>query len=157
MIRVVRRTIVPGILLGATLVGSPGAVSAASPRIMMFYGHGLAKAVVLSNWRDTSVVIRDMGEAPRWMHPRLRGRPSFRVAMFWGPEWMRYMSRHRSAANVRPSQANQFARFYPAHGSAQPLFVFDSIPGPYNTLIRVVGRFALSVLAQHGVPVRLSG
>jgi hypothetical protein len=77
------------------------------------------------------------------------------VAMFWGMQWVHYMQQHKSLAALRPRQADQLARLYPAYSTAPALFVLDSIPGPYTSLIRRIGPQGLAVLARDGIPVRL--
>lgn len=141
-------------LLSLTVLATP--VMAAGPRIMMVYGHPLTKPVVFSNWGENEGLAVAANDDMSVMHAQLKGRPFFRVALFWGTEWVRYMKRHRSTAALRPNQANQFARFYPAYASAPALFAFDSIPGPYRSLIRRIRPEGLAILARHGIPVRLS-
>lgn len=150
-----RRLILLTVLLVAVLVSSINPAFAKGPRIMMIYGPPLAKPVLVSNWSDNATIMVAAHESASLANTRLTGRPSLRVAMFWGLHWMRYMQHHKPLAAVHPTQADQFARFYPAYGTAPALFVFDSIPGPYTSLIRRVGRMGLAVFARYGVPVRL--
>ncbi len=151
----VRRVILLGMLLLAALATSTSPALAAAPPIMMVYGAPLVKPVVVSNWGDNATIMVATSDSSSMAHARLTGRPSLRVAMFWGLHWMRYMQHHKPLAAVHPTQADQFARFYPAYGTAPALFVLDSIPGPYTSLIRRVGRTGLAVFARYGIPVRL--
>ena len=151
----IRRAILLEVLLLAALATSTSPALAAAPRIMMVYGAPLVKPVVVSNWSDNATIMVAAHESSSLIHARLTGRPSLRVAMFWGLHWMRYMQHHKPLAAVHPTQADQFARFYPAYGTAPALFVLDSIPGPYTSLIRRVGRTGLAVFARYGIPVRL--
>lgn len=122
---------------------------------MIVYGRPLAKPVVFSNWGENETLMVVANDDMSVLHARLKGRPFLRVAMFWGTEWVQYMRHHKPLSALRPSQANQSARFYPAYGSSPALFVFDSIPGPYTSLIRRIRPKGLAVLVRHGVPVRL--
>lgn len=152
---VVRRLILLVALILAALAATTVPALAKGPRIMMVYGAPLTRPVVLSNWRDNATVMFATSDSSSFVHAKLTGRPSLRVAMFWGLYWMRYMQHQKPLAAVHPAQADQFARFYPAYGSTPALFVFDSIPGPYTSLIRRVGAAGLAVLARYGIPVRL--
>jgi len=151
----IRRVILLGVLLVVALATSTSTALAAAPRIMMVYGAPLTKPVVVSNWGDNATIMVATSDSSSMVRARLKGRPSLRVAMFWGLYWMRYMQHHKPLTAVHPTQANQYARFYPAYGTAPALFVFDSIPGPYTSLIRRVGRMGLAVFTRYGVPVRL--
>jgi len=155
MIRSIRRTtlIVAVTLLALTTITTP--VMAAGPRIMIVYGRPLAKPVIFSNWGENETLLVAANDGMSVKHARLKGRPSLRVAMFWGMEWVQYMKHHKSLAALHPNQADQFARFYPAYGSSPALFVFDNIPGPYTSLIRRIRPEGIAVLARHGIPVRL--
>ncbi len=153
--RVYRMLLLSVVLLLALATGAIPAL-AKGPRIMLVYGTPLTRTVVISNWRDTAELMIATNDSMSILHAHLKGRPSLRVAMFWGMEWVHYMQQHKPLAALRPRQADQFARLYPAYGNAPALFVFDSIPGPYTSLIRRIGPQGLAVLARDGIPVRLS-
>ncbi|MGI8825250.1 MAG: hypothetical protein ACR2JC_06365 [Chloroflexota bacterium] len=140
-------------LVALTIISTP--VMAAGPRIMIVYGQPLQKPVIFSNWGENQTLMVAANDGMSVEHARLKGRPSLRVAMFWGMGWVQYMKHHKPPASLHPSQANQYARFYPAYGSAPALFVFDSIPGPYHSLIRRIRPEGIAVLVRHGIPVRL--
>lgn len=155
MMNSARRTILAlGVtLLALTLITT--SVMAAGPRIMIVYGQPLAKPVVFSNWGENEGLMIATNDEMSVQHARLIGRPFLRVAMFWGSGWVQYMKEHRTVNAIRPSQANQWARFYPAYGTTPPLFVLDSIPGPYKSLVRRVSPTGIAILAHHGIPIRL--
>ena len=111
--------------------------------------------MILGNWGENETLAVSVADDTSVMYARLKGRASFRVAMFWGMEWVRYARHHRRLTGLRPGQASQFARFYPAYGSAPALFVFDGIPGPYTSLVRRIRPAGIAVLASHGIPVKL--
>lgn len=149
------RTIVT---VGFALLVVSGAVTpavAAGPRIMIVYGKPLAKPVIFSNWGENETLLVSVNDDMSVGQARLARRPFLRVAMFWGPAWIQYMKHHATAHGLRPNEANQLARFYPAYGTAPALFMFDSIPGPYRTLIRRIRPAGVAVLAHQGIPVRL--
>lgn len=151
----VRRVILLAVLLLVALTTSTELALAKGPRIMMVYGAPLTKPVVVSNWSDNATIMFAVPDSSSIMHSTLTHRPFLRVAMFWGLYWMRYMQHHKPLAAVHPAQADQFARLYPAYGSAPALFVFDSIPGPYTSLVRRIGPNGLATLARYGIPLRL--
>lgn len=149
-----RSFLLAGLLMTAMVI-SPAPALAAAPRLMMVYGAALAKPVLISSWGANSAVMQATGDSTSVVRAKLTGRPSMRVAMFWGLYWMRYMQHHKPLSAVHPADANQFGRFYPAYGAAPALFVFDSIPGPYTSLIRRIGALGLTTLARYGIPVRI--
>jgi hypothetical protein len=155
MKHVVRRILLLIVVLLLALTTGAIPALAKGPRIMMVYGTPLVRPIVISNWRDTAELMIATNDSMSTSHARLQGRPSLHVAMFWGMQWVHYMQQHKSLAALRPRQADQFARLYPAYGTAPALFVFDSIPGPYTSLIRRIGPQGLAVLARDGIPVRL--
>lgn len=139
----------------AVLTSAVTPVMAKGPAVMIVYGSPLAKMVVLSNARENAQFAFATRDGLSIMYSHLKGRPFLHVAMFWGAEWTQYKRHHQRLTRLRTVRANQFGRFYPAYGSAPALFAFDSIPGPYTSLVRRVGPAGLAVLARHGVPIRL--
>jgi hypothetical protein len=82
---------------------------------------------------------------------RLEGRPSLRLALFWNNVlWEPYVREGR-LAELKPLDANQFGRFYPAVGG-EPALV--DLPG-YGRWPKIVGEEARRVLDARGVPVRV--
>jgi hypothetical protein len=51
------------------------------------------------------------------------------LALFWGFEWVQFVNDIRPLTALKPEQANQHARFYPALGAALALVVFRDEPG----------------------------
>jgi hypothetical protein len=155
MKHVICRPLFLSVVLLLTLTTGTIPALAKGPTIMMVYGRPLAKTIIVSNMRDTGEFMVAANDARSVPHANLKGRPYFRVAMFWDIRWAHYMQQHKRLAALSPRQADQFARLFPAYGSAPALFVFDSIPGPYRSLIRGIGPRGLAVLARDGIPVRL--
>lgn len=152
MIRRIRRglLIVGLTLLVAALVAGPAV--AAAPRLMMVYGPPLPEPIVLRDWRENLTVMVNMKRTN--IDPgELEGRPYLKMALFWGPRWAEYVEEGGSLDALRPEQANQHARFYPATGDEPALITLNSSKlGPGS--IRRVEPEALAVLSRRGVPVR---
>lgn len=138
------------VLVVAALVASPAV--AAAPRFMMVYGPPLSEPVVLRDWQENLTVMVKMKRTN--LDPgELEGRPYLKMALFWGPRWVEYVEEGRPLDALRPEQANQRARFYPATGDEPALISLGSSRfGPGS--IRRVDPEALAVLARRGVPVR---
>jgi hypothetical protein len=124
---------------------------AAAPRIVIFSGKPVAHQVVVSNWLSILRVVDQVAPAPVARDADLAGRPHLKVSMFWGPQWSEYLSEGKRASSLRPSQADQFGRFYPAwHG--KPAVIALPWVGRWP---RVVPSKALVLLDRFGVPTRL--
>jgi len=150
-------------LLGAAtiILASALSLSAAGPRLILVTGALVERPAVLENWEDN---VRLMGAVanPASVGPgTLVDRPFYSLALFWGPEWAEYMNDGGSVAAVKPEQASQHARFYPAVGAAPALFVFEDQPGAAGHgvriagLVRAIDRPGLDVLAKAGLRVRM--
>lgn len=134
-----------GALTVALVVAAPA--KAAAPNYILVSGSGLAQPALLADWSENGDLLVAVGAAPRakpGVVRRLRGRPRFDVAEFWGWE--------HSAQPTRASQANQHGWFYPAWHKRPAVFVLmvDGIRVP-----RIARAEALKILARHGVPTRL--
>lgn len=124
---------------------------AAAPRVILVYGGGLSRPVVLDDWNENLDLMLAMNpNAPDVSKDSLVRRPSFRVAMFWGAVWDEYMRVGGDPSSLNPDHA-QMGRFYPRMGTSDPLFTFDSIPGP-GALVRKLLPKGVEILARHGVP-----
>jgi hypothetical protein len=122
------------------VVWSAAPAPAAAPRLVMVSGAPLATPILLSSGPA----------APSDPHG---GRPSLQLAMFWDAGiWEPYVREGR-LGSLRPEQANQFGRFYPAV-AGQPALV--DLPWA-GTWPKRVGPDAQAILARHGVPTRLGG
>lgn len=93
-------------------------------------------------------------EEARVTPEELKGRPYLEVALFSGLEWVRYVDQGKPLDKLRPKQASQHGRFYPAVGDAAPIMTFKSLPGP-GPLTRQVKPEGIEILARHGVPVKM--
>src|SRR5713226_4809934 len=64
---------------------------AAAPRLIMVYGSPLTKPVVLSDWRENLEFMASITQQSSVTPEELRRRPYLKLALFWGPEWARYV------------------------------------------------------------------
>ena len=128
----------------------------AAPEIVMLHGGSLRERVVIADWSTNHRLLA--GLVPQASVPEsvLRNRPYFDVALFWGTEWKSHSESPERLRSLQPTQGNQFARLYPAHGKAPALFVFRAglagmVPrAPY----RSVSPDARDLLAKYGVRLR---
>jgi hypothetical protein len=125
------------------------AASAAAPRIVIFSGAPLEHQIVVSDWRAIFAVTQATASAPAVPRRRLAARPSLRVSMFWGPGWNDYVRQGRDPNALRPAQADQVGRFFPAHHGRGALL---DLPWA-GRWPRRVPPAALSVLKRFGIPV----
>jgi len=155
MTHIVRRTFLALGVAALAVAALTSPALAKGPRILMVYGSPLAKPIIVNNWANNEKLMFAITDDMSVQHAHLRGRPYFRLALFWRETWDQYMKHHKPSTALHPNQADQFARFYPAYGASRPLFVLDSIPGPYTSLVRRIRPAGLAVLRRYGVPVRL--
>ena len=143
--------IVLALVIGAS---SPAAAGAAAPRLLMVSGPGLSKPVLLTSWNEISDLVQAAAnESPPAARASLAGRPSLRLALFWDATiWEPYI-RERKLASLRPADATQFGRFYPAvNGKPAAIDLPWTGRWPKQPNAR-----ALAILERHGVPVALGG
>lgn len=124
---------------------------AAAPRLVMVSGALLAKPVLLSDWGEITRLYGMLFNGPAALSELRGGRPSLQLALFWDANaWEPYV-RDGRLGSLRPEQADQFGRFYPAVPDGPALV---ELPG-VGTWPKRVSSQALAILARHGVPVRL--
>jgi hypothetical protein len=134
------------LLLLAVVIGacfSADAAEAAAPRYIMVTGNGIAKTILLANWRENFALEMAVANAPKTDAPaNLAVRPRLKLSLFWGwdehrPKW--------------PGEANQRGWLYPAVGS-QPALVALKVDG--SSKLRVATPPLLRILRNHSVPTR---
>ncbi len=157
MLRSPRTLLLLALILAGTLALSLGApVAAAAPRFIIASGTLLPKPILLDDWQENLIlmgatveddVLVDISTAD------LATRPSIDLALFWDAAIWEPLVQQRGLGSLQPQDANQHARFYPATGTAAPLFVgmADGVVGPHR-----IGERGLAVLARHGVPTRVA-
>jgi hypothetical protein len=119
---------------------------AAAPRIVMIGGD-----VVLADWGEIIRFQNSVLLSPTAPKAVLADRPSVEVALFWNATlWEPYVQENR-LDELRPEQANQFGRFYPAVDGRPPLL---DLPWQ-GAWPKVVRGEALAILERHGVPTEV--
>jgi hypothetical protein len=133
----------------ALALGLPPSSQAACPRLIMGSGPPLAELIVISDWGVACELYASFfAGAP--VDVRLEGRPSIRLGLFWGQIWEPYVRGGR-LGELKPGQANQVGRFYPAVGG-EPALV--AVPG-YGDWPKAVNEDGLRILEGRGIAVRL--
>lgn len=144
--------------LGAiVLLGSgPGPkVSTAAPWIIIVHGDLLPQRAVIADWHENLQFLAAVDISTRADTAAVPDRPYVRLAMFWGPEWANYPRTPEALAQLRPEQANQHGRFYPAQGEQGPLVLIGPANGRAYTTLGGIAASGLEVLARYGVPIRV--
>lgn len=124
---------------------------AARPCVVLFYGGALATPIAVNGCSASSWLLA--GPPAPITPAMLEGRPSFQLAFFWNAIWVDDGTAAASPDWLRPEQANQYGRFYPALGVAPAILAMDFIAGP-GTLFWYLQPEGLRLLEAHGVPTR---
>jgi hypothetical protein len=144
--RVARAVALP-LLLAILVLVLAAPASAAAPNYIVISGPGLARPIVLGNWKENLALLIAVANAHKANGITTRGlahRPRFDLAEFWA--W---------SGRPRPTSArgaNQHGQFYPAHG-AQPAVIVMTAGG--ITAPRFAPAAVLEILTRHGVPTRI--
>ncbi len=131
------------VLLAALLCVT--SLEAAAPRLLMVYGASFQKPVLLSEWGK---IFKMFTSTPAETDVNLNDRPFFELALFWGPEWNAYVNDGKPLDKLRPEDANQKGRFYPAFGD-NPAVISA---GP---MVKQIPPESVSFLEHYGIPTRL--
>lgn len=146
-----QRTLTVAVIVLVAVLLVAGPAQAAAPRLIMVSGAPLAKPVLLSDWDEIATLYGMLFNGPAAPSEPRVGRPSLQLALFWNAGiWEPYVREGR-LGSLRPEQANQFGRFYPAVPGGPALV---QLPG-VGTWPKRVHPQAAAILARHGVPVRL--
>lgn len=157
MLRAPRLLIVLTTIFAGTLALSLGApVGAAAPRFIIASGILLPKPILLDDWQENLLLMGATVEGDALVdvsNADLATRPSIDLALFWDAAIWEPLVQQHGLGSLQPQDANQHARFYPATGSAAPLFVSmaDGVFGPHR-----MGERGLAILARRGVPTRIA-
>lgn len=146
-----RRTALATTLMFVVVLAYARPTTAAAPRVLLVYGGGLDRPVILSDWEENLEFMTGTSDPTDVRPEELEGRPYLELALFWGPEWTRYVDEGQPLAALQPEQANQHGRFYPAYGERGPVLTLGVVPGP-GTLTRRAEPRAAEVLLRHGIP-----
>jgi hypothetical protein len=125
---------------------SSSALQAAAPRLLIIYGNSLREPVLLQDWGE---IFKMFTSTPAETGLSLKDRPFLEIAMFWGPEWSDYVNKGKPLDKIRPQDANQQGRFYPAFGDSPALISF----GP---TVKRIALESLQFLDRSGVLTRLA-
>jgi hypothetical protein len=100
------------------VVWSAAPAQAAAPRLLMVSGAPLATPILLPDWDEIATLTGLLSSGPAAPSDPRGGRTSLRLAMLWDAGiWESYV-RDGRLGSLRPEQANQFGRFYPAVAGA---------------------------------------
>jgi hypothetical protein len=123
---------------------------AAYPRIILVSGAELEEPIVLASVDDIVDVTTAIARAPSVPPEEVEGRAYLRLSLFWGDDlWEPYVREGR-LNELRPEQANQEGRFYPANGAQEAVIdlLVNGRAGPKHA-----SEEALATLTRNGVPV----
>jgi len=120
-------------------------LEAAAPRLLMVYGGPLQNGVLLRDWGE---IFKMFTSAPSETNVNLNDRPFFELALFWGREWNDYVNDGKPLDKLRPEDANQKGRFYPAFGD-KPAVISA------GRTVKQVPAESLRFLERYGIPTRL--
>jgi len=99
----------------------------------------------LSDWGE---IFKMFTSTTAETNVNLNDRPFFELALFWGPEWSAYVDSGKFLDKLRPEDANQKGRFYPAFGD-KPAVISA---GP---TVKQVPAESLRLLERYGIHTRL--
>lgn len=117
--------------------------SAVTPRYILVSGPGLTRPVLMADWQENGEFLAALSHEPLAPRARLRNRPRYDLALFWG--WT------DAQRPTSPSEANEHGWFYPAHGRLRA--VVDLRVGG-RRVPRLALPSVLEILKRHGVPIR---
>ena len=127
----------------------------AAPWIIIVHGP-LPQRVVMSDWGENHSLMLAIEAPQRSDSSLVANRLYLHLAMFWGPEWATYPRTDEALARLRPEQANQHSRFYPAQGDSPALVLIGPADGRAYTTVGRISEAGLALLARHEIPVRLA-
>lgn len=140
------------LLIAASPAASP---EKSAPWIIILHGKLLAERIEIADWDDNLQVLASTN-ASRVVDPvDLPQRPFVDLALFWGSSWATYPRTPEALARLRPREANQHGRFYPAQNGSDPLLVVGPTSGRAYTTLGPVSPDGLAVLERHGVASEL--
>jgi hypothetical protein len=137
-------------------------VIAIAPVVIMIYGPPLTEPVFITEVR----FFHDVNNPTRVTASDLVDRPFMKLAMFWGPDYQRYVDDPTLLSQLKPEQAGQHGRLYlrtatePAMVIQTPVLTAGVVnPAPIPTDVRaftwggVITDAQAKVMRAAGVPV----
>ncbi len=144
-------------LSAITLATGPTPIpDAAAPWIIIVHGDLLPQRVVLPDWHENNRLMSAIDVSTPADTTAVHQRLYVHLAMFWGPEWANYPRTEEALARLRPEQANQHGRFYPARGDSDALVLIGLASGRAYTTLGPIAEHGLALLERYGVPVRVA-
>ena len=145
-----RRVAVVCALLGFAGVTATTAVAAA-PRLILVDQGGLARPIVLVDWRNNGTLLVEWHRARPASRASIRSRPSYRLSFMWGPFWSDFVPTEKALRALHASDTEFHGRFWPSW-RGRPA-VIDLGHGVLLGL-RQATSIQLRILRRVGVPVR---
>jgi len=152
--------------IGLMLAG--GLLHAAAPVFLAISGPALQERMVLASPEHATCYCGPVAEFMQaagsgeyvTVDPEsLKGRPYLDLRIYWGPEWVKYAAAGGRGASLRPDQANQRGRFYPATGTMPAIVEVDTSPDfpvrPVDSPYRTISERGLQMLKEMGLPIRI--
>ena len=136
-------------------IGPTPIPNAAAPWIIIVHGDLLPQRVVMSDWHENHRLMGAIDVSTPADTTAVDQRPYVHLAMFWGPEWANYPRTPVALARLRPEQANQYGRFYPAWMDSDAVVLIGSTSGRAYTTLGPIAEHGLALLERYGVPVRV--
>jgi hypothetical protein len=138
MARVLCLVVLLGVLAAQPALG-------AALRFILVSGASLGEPILLEDHPENLLLLTSVVDANARVSPAdLAGRPSLDLALFWGEGW--------AEAELDPERTDQDGRFYPATNGALAVIQLPLADQPGPVEAPAVTR---SILARHGVPVRV--
>ena len=119
----------------------------------MVSGEPLSKPVVLSNSHEILAFQDAVGRGASVDPASLADRPYLTLSLFWGDRLWEPFVRERRLDELRPEDANQAGRYYPAV-DGEPAVVHLPF-AVWRDRPKIANDEALAILARHGVPVEV--
>ncbi len=132
-------------------IAFPEAARAAAPRLIIFFGNPLERAVVLRDWDENGELLAALQRGRRVRPADIKQRPSVVFALFWSPSSLDQLRRGEPVEALLRGPSVQRGRFYPAFDVRKGAIELP-LPGPRY---RTVPPDALAILMRNGVPVRI--
>jgi hypothetical protein len=124
--------------------------SEAPPNVVMFYGGGLDKRVIVTDMEEIGKLFTALAQRPAAVSKReLQGRQFLSVAFYW---WFGGLpSKEQLERTLRPEDAHSRTKLYLGIGHRDPVFIW-----PWRSdrpAARLVGLEAIEILRRWGVEV----
>lgn len=145
--------LIPGVLGGLLMVvGGTVPAFAAAPRLILVTDGRLTRPEVLADWPANLTIMEAASQPADARTEHLAARPSYRIAMFWGPRWDEYMHAGKDPAALRSTDADQQGSYYPPEARTDAVLAID-VPGSEPRLLRL-DKPGIAVFSGHGLTAK---